>query len=291
MSDQWLKSVSQSGTVRGVSVTATHIVQNLAQRHGLKGAAAQAMGEAAIAGFLLASYCKPGERMNLNIKSDGFVKQALVDAYPDGTLRGYVVENRERVAPINDRTHEGPWGNGLLSVLRQKDLGKQEPYIGTVPLVTGHLAKDLTYYWLQSEQVSSACGIAVNLDISGDIDSAGGFLVQALPGATDDELREIDTQVNAFTGLANEVANARDPIQLLSKIFQNTAFMVLEKKPLRFECHCSWERVRNALLLIGSEELTSMLKEQGEAVVHCDFCAKEYKADSSELQKIIQEIS
>lgn len=288
--DQWLKSVSQSGTVRGVSVTATRIVQDLARRHGLKGHSAQAMGEAAVAGFLLASYCKPGERMNLNIKSDGWVKQALVDAYPNGTLRGYVIDNPDRIAPKHDETHEGPWGQGLLSVLRQKDLGKQEPYIGTVPLVTGHLAKDLTYYWLQSEQVSSACGIAVNLNASGEITSAGGFLIQALPGATDAEIKEIESQVNSMTELSSEVALDRDPVHLLSKIFQNTAFMVLEKKELRFECPCSWDRVRNALILIGETELQSILNDQGEAVVNCDFCAKEYRANSELLKKMIGEI-
>lgn len=290
MSDLCLKSISQSGTIRGVSITATEIVKDLAARHKLQEAEAKALGEAAIAGLLLASYCKPGERMNLNIRANGWVKQALVDAYPDGTLRGYVVKNPERVIPEIDQTGEGPWGQGLLSVLRQKDMGKQEPYIGTVPLVTGHLPKDLTYYWLQSEQVSSACGIAVNLNKKGEVETAGGFLIQALPGASDSEIREIDTQVNTFTGLADEVANARDPVQILSKIFQNTAFMVLEKKPLKFQCSCSWDRVRNALLLVGSDELKSMLNDQGRALVHCDFCAKEYQADRVELEKMIAEL-
>src|SRR5262249_31024480 len=151
-------------------------------------------------------YCKPGERMNLKVQSDGWAKQAFVDAYPNGTIRGYLVPNPTAVVGKEDLTGEGPWGRGFLSVLRMKDVEVAEPYIGTVPLVTGHLAKDLTYYWLQSEQVPSAVGIAVNLEDDGTLASAGGFMVQAMPGATQAEVREIEAQVHSMGNLAREIA-------------------------------------------------------------------------------------
>lgn len=229
--------------------------------------------------------------MNLNIRGDGWVKQALIDAYPDGSIRGYLVPNDHAVIPSMDLTGEGPWGRGTLSVLRKRDNleGKNEPYVGTVPLLTGHLAKDITFYWLQSEQVPSAIGIAVNLSAEGKITSAGGFLVQAMPGATDDELADIENQVNGMTDLAKEISSDGDPIHLLSQIFQDRAFMLLEKKDLRAECSCSWERVRKALVLIGASELQSMLEETGDAVVKCDFCMKEYRADADTLRQMISE--
>lgn len=289
--DLWQKCISKSGTLRGVAVRCTDVAKDLAELHALRGDSAQAFAETLVAGFLLASYCKVGERMNLNLKGDGWAKQALVDAYPNGTIRGYLVPNENAVVGKVDLTGEGPWGRGFLSVLRKKDVEGSEPYVGTVPLVTGHLAKDLTYYWLQSEQVPSAVGIAVNVGKDGTISSAGGFMVQAMPGASDAELREIETQVNAMSNLAREIAADRDPIFLLSQIFQNTAFILLEKKDLRAECTCSWERVRQALALVGTTELQSMLDEKGEAVVKCDFCETEYRADRATLEKMISEIN
>lgn len=290
MSDLWQKCISKSGTLRGVAVSCNELVRALAETHGLTGEPARAFGEALVAGFLLSSYCKPGERMNLNIKGDGWAKQALVDAYPDGTIRGYLVPNDHAVEPNEDLTGEGPWGRGTLSVLRKRDLGAgTEPYIGTVPLITGHLAKDLTFYWSQSEQVPSAVGIAVNLEADGKIASVGGFLVQAMPGATDEEIREIETQVTAMPNLAKEISAGHEPLHLLSTIFQNMAFMVLERKDLRAECSCSEARMRKALTLVGVTELQSMIDEVGEAIVKCDFCEKEYRADAETLRKMIAE--
>lgn len=290
MNDVWLKCISQSGTLRGVAVRCTDLARELSVVHTLQGEPSRAFGESLVAGFLLSSYCKAGERMNLNIKGDGWAKQALVDAYPDGTIRGYLVPNDAPVHQNHDLTGEGPWGRGTLSVLRKRDHeGSSEPYVGTVPLITGHLAKDLTFYWLQSEQVPSAVGIAVNLDDSGKIASAGGFLVQAMPGATDEEIREVESQVASMTNLAKEVAEDHEPIHLLSTLFQNLAFVVLEKKELHATCRCSEARMRNALTLVGTAELQAMIDEVGEAVVKCDFCEKEYRADAATLRAMIED--
>jgi molecular chaperone Hsp33 len=290
MKDLWQKCISNSGTIRGVAVRCTDLARELSKVHGLRGEHSRAFGESLVAGFLLASYCKAGERMNLNIQGDGWAKQALVDAHPEGTIRGYFVPRPAPEGIVFDLTGDGPWGRGVLSVLRKKDMKNSEPYVGTVPLVTGHLAKDLTYYWAQSEQVPSAVGIAVNLDDHGEIASAGGFLVQAMPGATDSEVREIESAVQHIDNLAKEIALDRDPVHLLSRIFESMAFVLLEKKDLRAECGCSWDRVRRALTLVGTEELQSMIDEVGEAVVKCDFCETEYKADRAELEKMIREI-
>lgn len=288
MGDNWQKCISKTGTLRGVAIRSTDLTKSLARSHGLVGEPARAFGEALVAGFLLSSYCKAGERMNLNVKGDGCAKQALVDAYPDGTIRGYLVPNDEAVEQTHDLTGEGPWGRGTFSVLRKRDdQAGAEPYIGTVPLLTGHLAKDLTFYWLQSEQVPSAVGIAVNLDSDGKIASAGGFLVQAMPGATDYEIQEIENRVSSMTNLAKEIAADRDPLLLLTTIFQDMAFMLLERKELRAECRCSEARMRKALTLVGVAELQAMIDEVGEAVVKCDFCTKEYRADADTLRAMI----
>ena len=288
MTDLWQKCISKSGTLRGVAIRCTELARALSETHGLTGEDSRAFGEALVAGFVLSSYCKAGERMNLNIKGNGSAKQALIDAYADGTIRGYLVPNAPSEKQNYDLTGDGPWGKGTLAVLRKRDdQDGAAPYIGTVPLVTGHLAKDLTFYWLQSEQVPSAVGIAVNLDADDRISSAGGFLVQAMPGASDEEVREIETQVTHLSNLANEVAADREPIYILSTIFQNMEFMLLEKKELRAQCTCSEARMRRALTLVGVAELQAMIDEVGEAVVKCDFCETEYRADAETLRAMI----
>lgn len=285
---QWTKCISTHGNLRGVAIQATDLVQRMAEIHDAQGIAARGLGESVIAGLLLASYCKAGERVNLNIQGSGHYQQALVDAYPDGSVRGYVIERSEEQIAKEVRSL-GPWGDGLMSVLRTKggEEGKQ-PYIGTVPLLTGHLAKDLTFYWAQSEQIPSAVGIVVDISPDGKrIASAGGFLIQAMPGASPAEIRAIEDHINHLQSLAKSLAENADPIGLLSQIFQSTAFVVVEEKPLEFRCSCSWERVERALALVGSAELRSMLTEDNHAIVRCDFCATEYRVGAEQLEDMI----
>ncbi|MEK6580617.1 MAG: Hsp33 family molecular chaperone HslO, partial [Bdellovibrionota bacterium] len=159
----WVKVVSTQSNIRGVALDATELVRSLAELHNIKGEDARALGEATMGALLTACYCRAGERVNLNIQGTGVVKQALIEAYPEGSARGYIIPRGpdEIIAPISEDI--GPWGSGLLSVLKTQDQEAQKPYVGTVPLVTGHLAKDLTFYWHQSEQVPSAVGLVVNL--------------------------------------------------------------------------------------------------------------------------------
>ena len=288
MKDTWTKCISTSGTIRGVAIQATELCRELAEIHGVRDELAKALGEALMGGIMVGSFCKPGERVNLNIRaSGGVVSQALVDAYPDGHVRGYVVPaSGLSLVPES----QGPWGEGLLSILRTKDQEGQQPYIGTVPLVTGHLAKDLTFYWMQSEQVPSAVGLAVNLNAEGKIQSAGGFLIQALPGVSEREVDEIQETVAHLSNLAEEIGEQRDPVHLLSKIFTNTAFLLLETKELAWRCHCSRERVERALILIGREELTDLI-ELGEAKIECEFCTKDYTTKAARLAELRDQIT
>jgi molecular chaperone Hsp33 len=283
-SDRWVKCISTQGNIRGVAIQATELVQLMAERHQLKGEGARGLGEAVIGALLIASYCRPGQRVNLNIQGSGHFKQALVDAYPEGRVRGYIVEHEERIV-IDEEL--GPWGAGFLSVLRTRDEEGEKPYIGTVPLLTGHLAKDLSFYWVQSEQIPSAVGLAINLK-GNKVVSAGGFLVQALPGAQPSEVKMIEQHIQEIHSLALSIENDATPLHLLSQIFQSTAFMVVEEKPLEFKCNCSWERVHRALTLIGASELESMLLEDRSAIVRCDFCTQEYRLEGSELEQLIQ---
>lgn len=292
---RWIKILSTDGHIRAVAVQATELVRDLVARHGLRGVHAQALGEAAVGGVLLASYCKGGQRINLNIQGSGICRQALVDAYPDGSVRGYIVVRDESLAQRGEGETGGPWGTGMLSVLRTRETESpsegrsaesRQPYIGTVPLLTGFLAKDLSFYWVQSEQIPSAVGIAVTLQ-GDEVVAAAGFLVQALPGAGSDDIRKIESHIAEIQSLAAIIAENESPLHLLGQIFQSTGFLVMEEKDLAFKCTCSMERVRRALALVGAVELKAMLDEDGSASVNCDFCAAEYRISGDELKEMI----
>jgi molecular chaperone Hsp33 len=156
-------------------------------------------------------------------------------------------------------------------------------------LVTGHLAKDLTYYWAQSEQIPSAVGLAVALE-GERVKAAGGFLVQAMPGAEASEIEAIERHIHEINSLAAEVAADSNPLHLLSQIFQDSTFMIVEERPLEFRCNCSWEKVNRALTLVGAAELKAMLAEDQSASVRCDFCTREYLVDAAGLQKLIDRV-
>jgi len=287
---KWIKCISTHGNIRGVAIQATQLVREVAERHEATALTAQGLGEAVIGGLLVASYCKAGEHINLNIRGSGHYQQALVDAYPDGSFRGYVVSRDNPFLLRESGEETGPWGAGLLSILRTKpDQDDRQPYIGTVPLLTGHLAKDLTFYWAQSEQVPSSVGIVVDMR-KGKVAAAGGFLIQAMPGASMAEISEIEQHIfdmSDLDGMAKKVSEDADPLMLISGIFQSTAFVVLEDRELKFKCTCSWERVERALSLVGTEELMAMLKEDNRATVKCDFCNKSYEVDAAALQTLI----
>jgi len=243
------------------------------------------VGEAAIGALLIASYCKQKERVNLNIQGDGAFSQALVDAYPDGSVRGYIIE-RKKVNYSKFSHDHGYWGSGLLSVLRTKE-SEDRPYIGTVPLITGHLAKDLTFYWVQSEQIPSAVGLGVFVK-GKQVKAAGGFLVQAMPGAEDAEVRMIQQHIQNMQSFRDVMLNGSSPTQLLSEIFQDNHFTLVEERQIKFTCSCSRERVERSLALIGVEELGAIIKEEGRATVKCDFCSKEYVVEKKALTQMIE---
>jgi molecular chaperone Hsp33 len=285
-SDKWVKCLSGTGTIRAVAVSATEISNLLADRHQLSPSGRKALAEALVAGLILSSYCKSGEKVNLNIQSSGWSHQTIIDANATGEVRGYVLERAP--ADIQLARNVGPWGIGLLSVLRTKHDDAQ-PYIGTVPLLTGHLAKDLTFYWLQSEQVNSAVGIEVFME-NDRVSVAEGFLIQAMPGATDADISLIEEHLKKLHHFDSNSEIRSTPTLLLSYLLENQSFQLLEEQTLSLKCPCSLERVKRSLMLIGSDELRSMLDENKDFEIDCDFCSETYVFSPTMLAELVRDM-
>jgi molecular chaperone Hsp33 len=282
-SDKWVKCISGSATIRAVAITATEVSSLLAERHGLGPNGSKALAESIIAGLILSSYCKSGEKINLNIQGSGWCNQSMIDANADAEIRGYVLERNP--AEIKLARSVGPWGIGLLSVLRTK-FDEAKPYIGTVPLLTGHLAKDLTFYWLQSEQVNSAVGIEVFME-NGKIVLAEGFLIQAMPGASDADIQFIEDHLKKLHQFDSQASLRSTPTRLLSYLLENQSFNVVEEKNLTFKCGCSLDRVKRSIKLVGDEEILSMIAEKKNVEIDCDFCSEHYLLTPAILESLL----
>ncbi|MBC7396884.1 MAG: Hsp33 family molecular chaperone HslO [Bdellovibrionales bacterium] len=281
--DKWVKCISTSGTIRAVAIRATDTANFIAERHGLSEIGMIAFAEALIASLILSSYCKSGEKVNLNIQGSGWCHQAIIDANADAEVRGYILERPQD--EIRLARNVGPWGIGLLSVLRTKH-EQTQPYIGTVPLLTGRLAKDLTFYWLQSEQVQSAVGIEVFME-NGKIKLADGFLIQAMPGATDEDIATIESHLKKLHQYDPDASQRSSPVNLLSYLLEDQSFSLLEEKPITFKCPCTLDRVKRSLSLVGIDELNQMVDENKDFEVKCDFCSENYVLNPEILQSIL----
>lgn len=286
MADKWIKCIARGGNMLATTITAVDLIEDARKRHKLGPAETRALGEALMAGLLLASNCKAGDRVSISVKGDNFLRQAVVDANPTGSVRGFIISS-DLVRNV-DRTR-GPWQNGLLSVVRLRS-NEKEPYTGTVPNVTGHLAKDLTFYLTQSEQIPSAVGLAVNLDETGAVQSAGAFLVQVMPGATDEEIRSVETHISEIQSITTHLTQDNNPTKLLAHLFSDVTFTIIDERPLSFECNCTKDRVKRALKMVGKPELLDMIAKDRGAEVNCDFCGEQFKFSDSDLQEIIEEI-
>ena len=282
--DKWVKCISSTGTIRAVAISATETANFICKRHKLSEAGSIALSEGMIAGLILSSYCKSGEKVNLNIQGSGWCRHAIIDANADAEVRGYIVERPQNEVTLARGV--GPWGIGLLSVLRTK-FQETQPYIGTVPLITGRLAKDLTFYWLQSEQVQSAVGIEVYTDKNGSVIHAEGFLIQALPGATDADIQTIEEHLKKLHQFDSDSVIRSSPVHLLSYLLDQQSFSILEETPLTLKCTSSLDRVNRSLMLIGQDELKAMLNDHQDVQINCDLCSEIYTITPDMIAELI----
>lgn len=180
----------------------------------------------------------------------------------------------------------GAVGKGMLYIV--KDLGLREPYRGSVPLVSGELGEDFTYYFTASEQVPSAVAVGVLVDRDGSVSVSGGFILQVLPGADDQLVSRLEERLAALTSVTDRIQSGATPEDLLREVIGEDV-QVLQRQPVAFQCTCSPGRIRSLLKSLGKEELSDILEKQGKAEVICHFCNERYVVEKEELERWLGE--
>ena len=244
------------------------------------------------------------DKLTVIFKGDGPAKQILATSFADGRVKGYVA-NPYVDLPLNEAGKldvGGSLGIGELTVV--KDLGLREPYVGTIALVDGEIADDLTAYYYISEQQNTAISLGVKVDTDCSVMAAGGMIIQMLPNAEEgavDALEEMLADLPPITTLVEEAAKeeeGRGEEEVLSCMMERIfgqmpeAYRVdgLEFRDLRWECDCSEERLEQVLMTIGEKDLADIIEEDGQAELVCQFCCKKYHFDKEHLERILASV-
>ena len=207
----------------------------------------------------------------------------------NGGLCQYFVNSSRITAPYLPEalTAVGAEG-GTMTVI--KDLNMKEPYVGTVDLLGGEIAEDIASYFVESEQIPTACGLGVLIERDQSVRAAGGYLIQLMPGADEDTITRVEGGVLAAGNVSAILDKDPDPEHLLKTVLSDYDVKILESDPVEYKCYCSRERVERALISLGAEELKNILREQGSCQMTCQFCDAVYRFDGPELQKLIDTI-
>ena len=288
--DSMLHFTLQGGAVRGLLMNATETVRRAQELQGSSAVAAAALGRGLMAAAMLSSTLKEkNSTVTLTIDGDGPLKKIVcVGGHADTavTVRGYV-QNHTVQLPLKDGKLDiggGVGRHGRLSVV--KDLRMKSPYIGQVNLISGEIAADLAYYYVQSEQSPSLVSLGV---IASDVtvDAAGGVLLQAMPGCDDALISQLELRSPIFGDVAGELLH-ETPETLLQSWFQGLQPELLETGGLRYECNCSRQRMERALIALGPEELKRMITDDVDgAELVCHFCAKKYNFTTPDLLRLL----
>ena len=292
MNDCIVRAMSKDGMVKAAAVCTRGIVERARNIHQLTPVATAALGRALSGVSMIGNALKgQGESVTLQIKGGGPLGTVLAISDAEGNVRGYVGDGSVELPlrPDGKLDVGGAVGHeGTLTVI--KDLGLKEPYVGTIDLLGGEIAEDIAAYFVESEQIPSACGLGVLVDRDRSVLAAGGYLIQLLPGAGEDVITKVEGGIYAAPGVTNILRDDPDPAHLLETVLSDFELEILETAPIEYRCYCSRERTERALLSLGSDELEDMLREQGGAELTCQFCDKIHVFTGTELHKMIAEL-
>lgn len=292
MSDYLVRALAFEGSVRAFAVRTTDTVGEAQRRHGTWPTASAALGRSMTAAVVIGAMLKGEDKLTVKVEGNGPIGPMIIDSNAKGEVRGYV---------SNPQTHFDLNEHGKLDVRRAvgtegaltivKDLGLRDFFTGQVPIVSGEIAEDFTYYFAASEQVPSSVGLGVLVNPDNTILAAGGFIIQLMPGTDDETITIIEEHLSKMEPVSKMIERGLTPEELLFEILGKENVQLLDTMPVGFECNCSKDRFGSAIISLGESEIRDMIAEDGGAEAHCHFCMENYNYSVEELESFIDEIN
>ncbi|MCF6411901.1 Hsp33 family molecular chaperone HslO [Pseudalkalibacillus salsuginis] len=291
MSDYLVKALAFDGNIRAYAVDTTEMVSEAQRRQKTLPTASAALGRAMSASTMMASMLKSdSNKLTVKIEGGGPIGALIVDSNAKGETRGYV-SNPNVHFDLNKHgkldVARAVGKNGHLSVV--KDLGMRENFTGQVPLVSGELGEDFTYYFVSSEQIPSAVAVGVLVNPDNSILASGGFVIQVMPGAQEEMITFIEKRLENTDPVSKMIDAGDPPEQLLYNVLGEENVQILSKSPVSFSCSCSRERFADAIVSLGEEEIQDMIIEDGKADANCHFCNETYHYTKEDLEALLEE--
>ena len=288
MADEIVRALGWGGQARIFAAVTTELVKEIQRKHQTSVTATAAIGRAATAAAMMGSMLKGPEHLTIKIKGDGPSGAIIVEANAKGDVRATIDSPEAEVPPREEGKLDVAALVGTEGFLHvTKDLNLKEPYRGSVPLVSGELGEDFTYYFAVSEQTPSAVGLGVLVkptENGPEVEAAGGFIIQLLPGLRDEAIAEIEANLNQLPPLSQLIHQGITAEELILKLVPKARIRA-KMEPI-FKCQCSRERVEKTLISLGSTEIQAMIDEDGHAEVVCNFCRTPFQFDRDALEEL-----
>jgi len=283
-----VRTISHEGGAICIAVDSTDAIAKMEQIHKTSAVITAAEGRLLTAASIMGTLLKSkNDSITLRMEGNGPVGHLIAVSDGSGNVKGYMT-NPVVELPLNEKGKLDVAGavgtDGFLYVIR--DMGMKEPYIGQVPIVSGEIAEDITSYYAVSEQIPSVCGLGVLVDSDLSVKAAGGFMVQLLPGATDEEIDMLEANIAKLKPVSQMIEEGMTPQEIAFKVLEGFEPEVLDEYDMGYVCDCSRDRVERALISIGKKELLEMAKEEKQIEVGCQFCDKKYIFTGPQLKEL-----
>ncbi|MCR5831772.1 MAG: Hsp33 family molecular chaperone HslO [Lachnospiraceae bacterium] len=287
MSDHIVRATAANGSIRAFCATTRDLVEYARSCHNTSPVVTAALGRTLTAGAIMGSMQKgDDDLLTIQLRGSGPMKGITVTADSKANVKGYPIVG-DVIIPANSKGKldvSGAIGVGVLSVI--KDMGLKDPYVGQVELISGEIAEDLAYYFTSSEQVPSAVSLGVLMNRDNTVKQAGGLIIQALPGATDEQIADLEKKLSGIPSMTQMLDDGKTCEDILADILGDWELQILDTIPAAFVCNCDRERVEKVVISLGREELGKMIDEGEPVELKCHFCNKAYEFSHDELQKL-----
>ena len=290
MNDQLVRAMTKDGFVKAVAVTTKTLTERARQIHKTLPTATAALGRLLAAASMMGNMQKVDDgSITLQVKGGGPLGTLLAVSDAEGNVRGWVEHPQiSLLEKYRGKLDVGAavGNDGTLTVIR--DLRMKDPYIGSVQLVSGEIAEDITQYFAQSEQTPTACALGVLIDTDQSVRAAGGYLVQLLPGAPDDVIDRLEAGVQAAGAATAMLDGGLDAAGMLQKVLSGFEVEILETQPIEYRCYCTRQRVESTLISLGKDELEQVVRDGETLHVDCQFCDHVYDFTPQDVAALLR---